>query len=586
MKRLLFCCVLVYAFTLCGAQYLNSFRYLSTGGGLDDDIEYAYDPLDLYYFHGLKLYSALNNFNDDDRLLAGSGSNYLVLGAATDKAWLPKLKAAVLWRCYDDKTPLNFDCYPSPYDYYPTTDQGEAEYEWQSYFDSNENGLYDHHRRLWQKFENYEREKNKEAYLVLAYALSPLAVLGDKIGFSRSWGDDTYAHNSVLDFGWGDPSTQYFESENSLPDMDPGTPFYRHENEGEGDFDSDDLDCFFHNELGYMRTGGKWEYSGRWRINFLREKNSTLDRATETDRDYYEHPVDGQDYYEYKEQESWDYKSLDKGVYNQLSGRLRYFLVPDADLRRAGYWSCGLGLGMRNLTSAYDELYLYDEKDPSIANSNEEGRLNEKGTVLGFDFNGFLKLSYPLNQHTFLGTGMYYSWLNNKTKGDFDYLYTSQTTSFAGGDKEDWVHRHTETSHSAGDTEQQYNCQTFRVPVGLEYWFSASRKWAMRVGSAFTWSASTYNESYTPTLIEPTMVEDVNFDDQENPSVSIEDNTYLVESHNHQGSASSTQFSYGLCYKPSEQLQIEVMHMFSMSDLNLWNTDFFRQLSFAFTVGF
>lgn len=587
MKRLFICCVLVYVFVLCGAQGINSFRFLSTGGGLDDEIEFVYDPLDLYYFNGLKFYSALNNFGAEDRLLANSGGNYLLLGTATDKAFLKNLKAAVLWRCHDEKSPLEFQCYPSPYEEYPVYDWGEAIYEWQSYFDNDGNGLYDHYHRLWQKFENYQRDKGKDFYLVLNYALSPEAVVGDKIGFSRSWGDDTFAHNSVLDYGWGDPSTEYFEEEYDLEDMDPGTEFFRGEFEGEGDFHSEYLDCKFHNELGYMRTGGPWEYSARWLINILREKDSTLDQAWYAERDYYEQPVDGQDYYEYTEMESWDYETLESGVYNQLSARIRRFMIPDPDLRRAGYWSFGIGLGMRNLSSTYDEQYLYEENEPNYETRNIDGLLTEDGSILGFDFFSQLRLNYPLNQHTILGTGLYYSWKSNKLTGDYDYTYWEQlTTYYTGGDKADWVHRRTETSHSAGDYEEQYVSKSFRVPVGLEYWFSASRKWAMRVGSTFSWYSSAHNENYVPTLVEPTMIEDVDFDDQDNPSVSIDDNTYMVESHSSKASSSGTSFSYGLCYKASDQLQIELMYMFAASDLNLWNTDFFRQLRFAFTLGF
>ncbi len=587
MKRLFLICALAFVLSLCAAQGINSFRYLSTSGGLDDEIEFVYDPLDLYYFNGLKFYSALNNFGGNDRLLDESGGNYLLLGAATDKAWHKNLKLAALWSCTDDKTPLEFSCYPSPYDEYPTSEWGEAEFDWQSYYDSNENGLYDHYRHLWQKFENYDRDKGKSAWLVFNYAPSPQFILGDKIGFSRSWGDDTFARNSVLDYGLGDPSFESFDEAYDLDEMDPGTPFHHIETEEEGDFGSEYLDCVFHNELGFMRTGGAWEYSGRWQINFLRNREATLDRAWLAERDYYEEPVDGADFYEYTEEESWDYESLEKGVYNQLSARLRRFLVPDPDLRRAGYWSFGLGLGMRNLTSSYDEDYLYEESDPDYEDQSIMGTLLEEGNILGFTFNTHLRLNYPLNQHTILGTGLYYNWKNNKLTGDYDYLYTEENLTYnTGGDKADWVHKRTESAHSAGDTEQQYNYRTFKVPVGLEYWFSASRKWAMRVGSVFTWSAGASNESYTPTLIEPTMVTDVDFDDQANPEVTIEDNTYMVESHGYKYSSSSTSFSYGLCYKASEQLQIELLYMFATSDLSLWNTNFFRQLRFAFTVGF
>ena len=79
MRKTFLVLILVSGIVFCFAQEFNSFRYLSTSGALDGDVEYAFDPLDLNYLSGTRFFSGLSNFSGNDKILMNSGDNYLLL---------------------------------------------------------------------------------------------------------------------------------------------------------------------------------------------------------------------------------------------------------------------------------------------------------------------------------------------------------------------------------------------------------------------------------------------------------------------------------------------------------------------------
>lgn len=585
MRQLLILAMLIACTGLIAEVGVNSFRHRSTCGALDDDLEYAFDPVDLYHFQGSKFFSSLNNIDSEDRLLMNSGGNSLLLGAATDDAFFENLKAAVLFTYYDNRYAQPFEYYADPYGEITQTGYGEGEYFWQSYFDNNDNGLYDTYQTMRQRFDSSGRQQGNSQFLVLNYALTERSALGFKIGQRNFGWSDTNASSTLLDFEEGSPSQDYHYTNESLADMDPSVPFFHDETLAQGDFGYGYSHSEYLSELGYTRYCENGEASLLWSFNYLKRKEFIDDSAYIIEREYHSDEGGEEDVIEYSADESQKQDESDGGIANRLSGRLRKTLIPGPDLRRSGYWSLGLGVGLRNLGADYSEKYRFQENVPQ---NNFEWTLEDyqvDGGILGLGFNGFLRLNYPLNENTFLGAGILYDHNRDKLTGDFDYKYTEIDTTFAGDDK-DWVATAVSTSHSQGDVEELDCRGTLTVPVGLEYWFGKDRKWAMRVGTVFTQIYSTTNQSYQYTLIEPTLVQETDADDPDNPYSYNEDNTCLMESSSYKYKESTTDYCYGLCYQANDNLQIELMGMFDEYDINLWNTDFFRNLRFAFTVSF
>ena len=66
----------------------------------------------------------------------------------------------------------------------------------------------------------------------------------------------------------------------------------------------------------------------------------------------------------------------------------------------------------------------------------------------------------------------------------------------------------------------------------------------------------------------------------------VTNNTSLLESTSYKRVASTTDFSYGLGYKASKNLQIDLLSMFEDTGSELWSTDFLRSLRLSFTLVF
>jgi len=571
MRKTLLLLIFVISIVFCFAQEFNSFRYLSTSGALDGDVEYAFDPLDLNYLSGTRLYSGLSNFSGNDNIFMNSGDNYLLLGTSTDKTFLKKLKAALLFKYYDNEEPLTINCYPNPYDEYPTTDWGRVEYTWQNYSDTNGNELYDNYEYVHQKYENVDKNKGTDFSLVLSHPMGEKSVLGYKLCYLYSRESNTYAQDDILSLLSSAPTLEYTSTTYTLPEMDPTVEEETSSSNILGDFDTKDTNSTFRNQLGYLTKLNAWEFSGTFTLDYLNNCLETEDSASEVTI-YNSDISDKANAYRKNTYE-------ENGMFNQINGRIRYFLVSDDDPFHTGYISCGLGFGLKNLNVKQKELYNENEEDPYYYSSKN---FSASGDLTGINFSANTRLNYPLNNKTFIGTGLFYTLQNDDLKGDYTYQI-SKKASFFNYDGS-WNYTINQISKSAGKVEQEETVKIFRAPVGLEYWFTNNMKWAMRFGTIFTHTVEIFKESFAPNLIEPTLTE-CTYANGETAS-QLNDNTSLKESHSTKYSTSKTDFSYGICFKANDNLQIDLLAMFDNNDLELWNTNFIRNLKLSFTVIF
>ncbi|HRR98168.1 MAG TPA: hypothetical protein P5542_05685 [Candidatus Syntrophosphaera sp.] len=575
MKKTLIISIMVMAIALCSAQEFNSFRYLSTSGALEGDVEYALDPLQLHYLSGTRFFSDLSNVSGNDKILMNSGDNYLLLGVATDKTFLKKVKAALLFKYYDNEDPLEINCYPSPYDDYPTTDWGRVEYTWQNYFDTNNNSLYDYYEYLYQKYENIAKDKGTDFSLVLSHSLGEKSVLGYKLAYLCSTESNTSAQDDILTFLAGAPTGEYIYNSYNLPEMDPTVEEDTYSNKIIGDFNTDNNESTLCNQIGYMRQGKTWDLSGTYTLDYVDNSLKTNDFSSKLSLDnavITENTI-----------ASRKNSYQEEGLYNQIEGRIRYNLVPDDNPFHTGFISGGLNLGLNTLNVEQNESYIEDSDNPTYAYHTIKSEiLSTSGDLTGINFAANTRLNYPLNHKTFIGTGFFYNLKNDNLKGNFSYDVSYVDSTFNNNGS--WNYTYSRTSKSKGKIEQEETVTVFRVPVGIEYWFTNNMKWAMRFGSLFTHTVEIYKECYTPTLIEPTLVQ-FHFPDG-TVNTELEENISLKESHSSKYVTSKTDFSYGICFKANDNLQIELLTMFDNEDITLWNTDFFRNLKLSFTIFF
>ena len=144
----------------------------------------------------------------------------------------------------------------------------------------------------------------------------------------------------------------------------------------------------------------------------------------------------------------------------------------------------------------------------------------------------------------------------------------------------------TETYSITADRTFEQNTSEFYVPVGIEYKFTNNNKWDLRFGSVFRSICTTVNDAKEIKDASPITTETVYGDGS--VDINIDDNTYDSTSEQTISTNSSTNYYYGLGFRPTDNLQIDLLGFFGgVGDENdLLNADFYKQLRLSFTLKF
>lgn len=573
MKRLL---TLVIVAILCLpllAQDINSFRNLSTGSALDDDADLAFDPIELNYLKGTTVFSNLSNIGGSDKIFMNSGAQHFLMGLATEKCRINKLKAAILFKYYDNKTPGSIQYYPNPWDSMISA-TGEVDYTWQEYSDVNMNGLYDKYRIIKQNYKSLSYSKGMDFYLNLAYELNKANRLGFKLGVNNVEIGNNRSSMPLLNFSSNSPTTDYSDMYQSLLDSDPSIPESYYERTMKGDFVSEDTYSDILAELAYSITMGDLDLRAALKFELIDSKTSHDDLANET--------LKSLNQPDEMEMESYLSSLEEKGNYTALALGIRKTFNAARERRNDSYVSLSAQVGMLNMDVSEEETWTGDEQVSGNYHSIASESMKQEGELSGFDMKAHLRINYPLNSKTYFGTGLLYYYSDQKQKGDFTMMATETDSSFTSVDNT-WYSTQTGNMLMTGKTEHNYNSTTISIPVGIEYWFTNNNQWTLRFGSVFSQYVSTINELFQPENVEPYSYVEVYADGSET-DVWNEDNEYVIDSESRVTRSSSATYCYGVGYKPSSNLQIDVMGIFDSSNTDIWNTNFFRNLRLAFTL--
>ncbi|MGC9362088.1 MAG: hypothetical protein ACP5F3_04085, partial [Candidatus Syntrophosphaera sp.] len=541
-------------------------------GVLDDDADLAFDPIELNYLEGTNIFTNLSNFSSQDRIYANDGENRLMLGLSTDKCLVENLKRALLFSYYDVKTPNDIYYYPDPNSEDSQTAQGEIEHSWEEFSDTNGNMLYDMHHSYFQHYEDMDYEKGWDIFLNHAYEISPQLRAGVKLGYLRVNAGDNRSSSSLLDFGSGEHSTHILEIQASLPDSDPGVDSLLVMEEIIGDFGTDGKGNSFQAEFALASQMEKGEISASILFEAINMKMEVDDNA-----EYHYTTLDEDEF----ELESQNDVLSQNGWYAGLGLGYRKILVEAEERKNEGYLSVDGRIGYTGMAMENSEVtsasYDYDGLETGVW---EQG-LEEEGDQGGFDLGARIRLNYPLNQRTFFGTGLDYHFQNQSMDGEFIYFSEAEESDYL--EEGEWLATVTNTWEISGDTRGKLTTSKVVVPAGLEYWFANNMKWALRFGSVFTQNCASGSRTFEPTNSEP---QTTTYTSAANPDPVIEysENTYEMESEHTSIRESETLFCYGLGYKPSKNLQIDLMGMFDVESVQIWNTQFFRSLRISFSL--
>ena len=171
MKRVIIL-FLLFAFVsqsqIFGQQFEPlSFRSQALGGIVSDDLDLIYDPIELRFVKGIRVYTNLSNLiSYNEEILDNVSNNEFLFGISFQNPYIKNLWSSALIRYTNaqssDQVTLDRDL-DGVID---ITDEGNFQDIFNAYLDMDGDGLYDIRNEINQKKENFDLNKRNAFILV------------------------------------------------------------------------------------------------------------------------------------------------------------------------------------------------------------------------------------------------------------------------------------------------------------------------------------------------------------------------------------------------------------------------------------
>ncbi len=586
----------------------QSFRSQALGGTIDDDLDLVYDPIELRFVKGVRVYTNLSNLlSGREKILDDQSENEFLLGFSTENPFLPQLSHAVLIRYQNQKysQPLPFetstlsidDTYPNGYFHDIVTEFIE---------DYPLDGLYDTQYTLDWEETHYDWYKRNGLILNNTLSLSDwtfgfrYSVVHDYFDCTSSSGSFGSGYRMLGGFINDYPS---FLINYSIFDVATQEKTFQVVEDGDFLYKSDYLERSFLFSVMKPILGGRLlPIELRADIGYLRHSSITgfddiyAGRSDNFNADI----VDYEDYYTetFSADQEEDYRGY--AVYTAFSAKQVFHKSPER--RNDGFWSLSAGFlfgaadydytshflmtGTERFFDGDEEMTEYDYTDYQDLDSTTTDIGTES---LGGGF-GSARLVLPLGTKVHFGIGLYLSTYTYKretaykdsTHGDYSLIYDDIPLTQAG--YEGYYYE-----HWAGDHQYTDRRDGITIPVGIEYRFTRNDRWCIRFGAIFQYTRYTYQDSYEMDTTEPRQYVTEYDDDQHD--VDIYSYWYRSYSGQEKQGYSSTTYMYGLGYQPTPHLQIDLLGFFGSYEdhytgESILDSQFFRQLRLSMTIKF
>jgi len=553
----------------------SSFRNLATGAAIDDDLDLIYDPIDLHFVSGSRLYTNLSNIiNGNEELLDNDSSDQYLLGFSMQSPFLENLKHSILIEFANSKfgqyvhldTELNGSFDMDGY--------GEIENIFTSHEDIDSDGIYD------VISSNTQNKKCYDDNNLLRFVLNNSTVWNDLICGLRIDVTKDIDRETLL-YELDQTEYQLAGEYNSFDLVE--------DDENIMDTKSLNLDLLF----SVMNPDFKgYELRGDLMLGYTNQDISSED--IDFDRsDTYNPGITN--YLNYEEGNSDnEFDDNTSGLESGIGASLRKNLAESEERKNDSYWLVGTHLNFGFYNYEYENLYqennvtaFYDGLDTLNTDYLMEtvniNTTTTKGDQWMLDYDIFSRYNFQLDEKVYLGIG---AKLNYKfTKETYDevdeidnseiYLQNNQVS-----DENDY--NITETYLEESDITSETATTDLILPVGLEYKFTRNNKWAVRFGASFYNRYRVHNHSKQVTNADPIVI--ITEYGDETSTVEIEDNTYSSYSNQRKTTLSSTNYFYGIGFEPTKKLQIDFVGFFDLDHNTL--QDFVQSLKMSFTLKF
>ena len=580
--------------TVANAQEPISFRSNALGGIVNDDLDLVYDPIELQFVDGIRLYTNLSNLtSNQEQLFDNISDDEFLFGISSENPLLGFLWHSALVRFQNSETSNSVGIDSDLDGYTDIYGNGTLIDEYTSYLDTDYDGLFDLKQMFSQEKSNFTIDDSYSFILNNSLKLWILAM-----GVKLSMGNAAYTGNTASsDLGsgygmlnsvdWDDP-TFHNSITTHLIDDGYNNPIWSED----GNFSSENKESFTNIDVSAMVN--LWDFEMRADIALY--SNQTLSNDNDGYSGQYECFEPEITVYDndYSETDSYISKTDENGGGVALGGSARYTFDEQDERKNDGFWKVGVSadfgsydyIGSASSQFSSTENYFdgLDTLDTDFVKTNSEhSSTTDNGTkkTSAFTING--RLNIPLDENVHFGIG---ASLNNSTSRRetdyteslndvFDYDYTDT-------DYNDYLT--TETSQLSANRNFEILRTIFACPAGIEYRTGKENKWSLRFGSIFTMTNQTINDAKQITGSEPHITE-TEYSDGD-IAIDIDDNVYESTSEHTRTTSSSMVFTYGLGYNPMENLQIDVLGFLGTNDNSIIDASFYRNLRLSFTMKF
>ncbi len=578
MKKII---ILTAIFVLCFMSVANaqtlSFRSRALGSVIDDDLDLVYDPIELKFVKGSRLYTNLSN-------LTSSYEN--VFDNVTDDTYLIGFSGKCplvenLWRAilieFENSKSSNYVSIDTDLDGYDDIfGSGTLIDEFTAYEDTSGDDIYDSLTKISQEISDFTEMSYINFILNHTYDLGS-AVIGGRIEYTQSCDDHYIDYN--LDY-----------THHLIEDNYDDITMDRIIDEDDTD-ESSTLDF-----LGSVLLPDVNGYEIRGDVNYNSSNTSEkIDEIEEFRTDEFDQDITGLEDYEI-DQQTFEMIDEEIGSSFAIGGSIRKTFNQATERKNDGYWKIGAGVnfGSFDYTDSEKLIETYTEKffdgldtllTDYIETITETENITNDGTnkTLGYIIKG--KVNIPLDEKVYFGIGG--SLTYNQSKRETDYTESIENIEdYEVLDEEATATDYTitETCSMTGDRTYEFDQTVLTLPVGIEYKFTNNNKWAGRFGAIFRNVFSNTNDAIQITDTKPfkTLSEYGNGTED----VEIDDNIYESTSEHINTAYSNTNFYYGLGFNPTDKMQIDLLGYFGFADNSLLDAEFYRNLRLSFTLLF
>ena len=579
--------------SLLKSQNLISYRGLALGNIITDDLDLIYDPIDLQFVEGVRVYTNLSNATSGEEKLFGNVSDdEFLFGISAEGPFLNFMHHSLLVKFQKSETsnPVEIDSDLDGYnDFYGT---GSLTNEYNAFYDSDEDGVFDLKQMISQNKSNITDNNNysfilNNSFELWFFSMGLKLSVGD---FKNSRNTSSVALGSInsmlLGANVGDPTFEKSLS-NFLWDINEEN-FRLAEN---GDFKSLDKFNFSRFDVSAMFEIGDFEIRGDANLSSSQNTFEIKDIYSGEYEHFENDSIDYEDYYS----ESDSYLSLTEEAGSTIGygGSLRYTFDYQDERKNDGYWKIGfsMGLGSYDYDASILSKFLNNEfrPDGSFYDENIDVETNDKTVITdigtksatSYAFNSSLNI--PINDNALFGIGAIVS--QNETSRttiyneEIDNLLVKAFTDTA-------VDNYTITETYSLEADRYYDVleTTYIFPTGLEYRLGQQNQFSLRIGSIFQLFSQTIKDAkQIDDDPEPfTWIKEFSDGTQE---LNTDDDIFESTKEVNKTTISSTIFTYGFGFNPMNNFQIDLLGFFN-SDASILDTDFYKSLQISFTLKF